>query len=74
MRKEEFVKVDLHIHTPASICYKGKKDDEEYLRILRTAKKKDLRVIAITDHNSILGYNSLLRLKTKLLAQLPQVT
>jgi len=67
MGKEEFVKVDLHIHTPASSCYKGKKDDEEYLRILRAAKKNGLRVIAITDHNSVTGYRSLLQLKSKLL-------
>lgn len=35
---DEFYKVDLHIHTPASTCYKGTKDDEEYFRILKEKK------------------------------------
>lgn len=67
MKKDEFVKIDLHIHTPASSCYKGKKDNEEYLHILRQAKKKKLKIIAITDHNSILGYKKLKTLKANLL-------
>ncbi len=66
-RTDEFVKIDLHVHTPASIsCYKGKKDDEEYLRILKQAKKKKLKIIAITDHNSIKGYKDLVELKNEL--------
>jgi len=64
---EEFVRIDLHIHTPASTtCYKGKMDDEEYLRILRKAKEKKLKILAITDHNSITGYKKLIDLKNKL--------
>jgi len=63
----EFVKIDLHVHTPASTgCYKGKKDDEEYLSILKQAKKKKLRIIAITDHNSIKGYKKLVDLRNTL--------
>jgi len=62
----KFVRIDLHVHTPDSSCYKGKKDDEEYLRILKQAKKKKLKVIAITDHNSIRGYKHLVDLKNKL--------
>jgi len=54
---DDFVRIDLHIHTPASSSdYKGPKDDGEYLRILRKAKSQKLAVIAITDHNTIEGY------------------
>ena len=30
---EKYYKIDLHIHTPASKCYKGAKDDAEYIFI-----------------------------------------
>lgn len=66
---DNFFKIDLHIHTPSSSCYKGKKDDEEYFKILETAKKNDLRIIAITDHNSIEGYKKLLCIKEALAAK-----
>jgi hypothetical protein len=66
--KKDFVKVDLHIHTPASKCYKGKKNDDEYLKILHEAKKKELKVIAITDHNSIAGYKRIIELRAELLS------
>ena len=63
----EFKTVDLHIHTPASEDYKGNKaDDEEYLRILRTAKSRRLSIIAITDHNSIEGYRKMKDLQMSL--------
>jgi hypothetical protein len=61
--KEDFVKVDLHIHTPASSCYKGAKTDDEYLQIIRKARAKGLSIIAITDHNSIEGYRTILKIK-----------
>ncbi len=64
--KEDFVKVDLHIHTPASSCYKGAKTDDEYLQIIRKAHAKGLSIIAITDHNSIEGYRTLLKIKERL--------
>lgn len=54
--REKICKIDLHIHTPASNCYKGTKNDDAYFDILRKAKKKDLKIIAFTDHNSIGGY------------------
>jgi len=63
MGKNKFSKVDLHIHTPASLdCYEKKYDDseEEYLGIINQAKKLDLKVVAFTDHNSIEGYKKLL--------------
>ena len=67
--QEDFVKVDLHIHTPASHDYKGARNENEYLQILREAKSKSLRIIAITDHNSIEGYKAILKLKDKLSSQ-----
>ena len=66
MKENSFVKVDLHIHTPASNCYEGPKDKEEYLRILRTVKSKDLKVISFTDHNSIEGYKTIIDIKNDL--------
>ena len=63
----DFYKVDFHIHTPASSCYKGEKTDEEYLRILEKAKTQKLKVIAITDHNTIEGYKNILKIKSDLL-------
>jgi hypothetical protein len=63
---DDFVKIDLHIHTPESKCYKGKKDDSEFLDILRKARKEKLKIIAITDHNSIQGYKKLVKLKSSL--------
>lgn len=62
----EFYKMDLHIHTPASKCYTGSKNDEEYFEILRTAHKQNLDIIAITDHNTIAGYEHLFSLKAEL--------
>lgn len=50
------VKVDLHVHTPASADYKGKKDDSEYLDIIEKCIDNNLSTIAITDHNTIKGY------------------
>ena len=32
---EKYYKIDLHIHTPASKCYKYAKDDAEYIRLLK---------------------------------------
>lgn len=48
----DFYAVDLHIHTPESEDYKGDKSDSEYIRILREAHQKGLRIIAIGDHNT----------------------
>jgi PHP family Zn ribbon phosphoesterase len=61
-----FYKIDLHVHTPASQCFKGKNDDNEFLSILRKAKDNDLRIIAITDHNSIEGYKRLIGIRSHL--------
>ncbi len=59
----------MHIHTPASSCYKGEKSDDEYLRILRQAKAHDLKVISFTDHNSIEGYKTLLKIKDRIISE-----
>lgn len=51
-------KMDLHIHTPASECYKMSCDneEEEYVKILNKVLENDIRIIAITDHNTFDGY------------------
>ena len=67
--EDDFVKIDLHIHTPASSDYKGEKNDDEYLRILRQAKAQELKVISITDHNSVEGYKYLLELKDRIISE-----
>lgn len=60
------VAVDLHVHTPNSKCYRlnGHEDiDDEYINLLEQYVEKDIKVIAITDHNSIGGYKQLLKIK-----------
>jgi ABC-type Na+ transport system ATPase subunit NatA len=47
-----FYKSDLHIHTPASKCWKGKKDSHEIEEIFNKLREKEIEVIAVTDHNS----------------------
>lgn len=64
--EDNFVKIDLHIHTQKSNCYKGPREDNEILNILRKAKQKELKIIALTDHNSIEGYKLMLKLKGEL--------
>lgn len=56
-------KVDLHIHTPASGDYRGKKENKEYYEILKKCNKDNISTIAITDHNTIKGYAKFLELK-----------
>ena len=61
---ENYYKVDLHVHTPASSCYKGEKTDESYWNILKNASKNNISAIAITDHNTIEGYEHFMKLKS----------
>lgn len=51
-------KMDLHIHTPASECYKMSCDNEEdqYVKILDKVVESNIKIIAITDHNTFDGY------------------
>jgi ABC-type dipeptide/oligopeptide/nickel transport system ATPase component len=44
-----FCAVDLHIHTPASKCFRGTVTPEEYVA---QAIRAGMRAIAITDHNT----------------------
>ena len=67
--QEDFVKVDLHIHTPASSDYKGYRNDDEYYNILQNAKSKKIKIIAITDHNTIEGYKKIISFKDKLMLE-----
>ena len=74
----DFVRVDLHVHTPASLKdYSGDSTDEQYYSILRNAKDKRLEIIALTDHNSIEGYRTFCSLRDNLSLQqdsLSQIT
>ena len=46
--------MDVHIHTPASLDYQ--QPEVTLLDILQRAEKRDLNIIAFTDHNTISGY------------------
>lgn len=61
-----FIAADFHVHTPASSCYKGNRDETEYLAILQRYHDKDVRVVAITDHNTLLGYKALMAIREDL--------
>ncbi len=63
MEKTNFIPVDLHVHTPASKCYKGNTDESEYVNIVRNYFNKGIKVIAITDHNTIKGYKEICRIE-----------
>lgn len=49
-----WMRVDLHIHTPASEDYA--EQNVSYLDILREAEHRELEIIAFTDHNTVHGY------------------
>jgi len=51
-------RVDLHIHTPASSCYED--PTVTYLDILQEAERKNLDIIALTDHNTVAGYATMM--------------
>ena len=54
----QWYRVDLHIHTPASIDYKDK--NANYIDILRRAEYRGIDIIAFTDHNTVGGYAAML--------------
>jgi len=54
-----FRKVDLHIHTPESLCYSDPSVTSE--QIVDTALAAGLDVIAITDHNTAEGIDGIRR-------------
>jgi PHP family Zn ribbon phosphoesterase len=55
--KPRWRRMDLHLHTPASIDYA--EPDVPYLDILRQAESKGLDIIAFTDHNTVAGYRAM---------------
>jgi hypothetical protein len=54
-----WVRVDLHIHTPASEDYA--EPEVSYLDILQEAERRELEIIAFTDHNTVQGYDQFQR-------------
>jgi hypothetical protein len=69
----KWVGIDLHVHTPASSDYRGRRDEDEYIRIARQAKEfhdsrrpkghdspesTPIGCLAFTDHNSINGFET----------------
>lgn len=49
-----WIRADLHLHTPASEDYA--QPEISYLEILQEAEKRNLEIIAFTDHNTVHGY------------------
>lgn len=49
-----WVRADFHIHTPASEDYA--EPNVSYLEILQEAERRELEIIAFTDHNTAHGY------------------
>lgn len=56
--KKNWLKVDLHIHTPASSDYQ--ESDVSFLDILNRCEQRDLGIVAFTDHNTVAGYRNML--------------
>ena len=52
-------RIDLHLHTPASIDYQEPRVSP--LQILQQAENRKLDIIAFTDHNSVRGYAEMWR-------------
>lgn len=68
--EKKYMKIDLHVHTPASCDYNGKGDDCEFLKILQCAKEKNLNAIAVTDHNTLAGFERFCQIKQDLESKL----
>ncbi|HEU5089135.1 MAG TPA: RNA-binding domain-containing protein, partial [Roseiflexaceae bacterium] len=49
-----WIRADLHVHTPASEDYAD--PQVTYLDILQEAERRELEIIAFTDHNTVHGY------------------
>ncbi|HMQ33081.1 MAG TPA: putative DNA binding domain-containing protein [Chloroflexaceae bacterium] len=54
-----WIRADLHIHTPASEDYA--EPEITYLDILQEAERRELEIIAFTDHNTVHGYEQFQR-------------
>lgn len=59
----ELIKVDLHVHTPASSDYRGDRTDKGYLDLFRQMRENKVIVIAVTDHNTLNGCRAIARLR-----------
>lgn len=57
-RQQQWYKMDLHLHTPASADYQ--EPHSTYLDILRKAEFRGLDIIAFTDHNTVAGYAAMM--------------
>jgi hypothetical protein len=55
--QRKWYKVDLHLHTPASLDYE--EPQTTYLDWLRTVVARGLDIVAITDHNTVGGINAI---------------
>ncbi len=55
--------IDLHVHTPASKDYQGKKNEREYFSIVKNAFDNNIHTICVTDHFSLEGYKKIINLK-----------
>jgi len=55
--KLRWVRVDLHLHTPASADYL--EPQVTYLDILLASERKGLDIVAFTDHNTVAGYRAM---------------
>ena len=53
-QQRQWRRMDLHLHTPASIDYK--QQNVTYLDFLKKAEEKNLDIIAFADHNTAIGY------------------
>ena len=49
---EHSLKVDLHVHSPASIDYMGNKSVRGYAELVKAFVDEEVDAIAITDHNT----------------------
>ncbi|NJP07375.1 MAG: AAA family ATPase [Chloroflexaceae bacterium] len=49
-----WIRADLHLHTPASEDYA--EPEITFLEILHEAERRELEIIAFTDHNTVHGY------------------
>lgn len=57
--QKRWFRIDLHIHTPASEDYA--EPDATFLDILHEAERRSLDIIALTDHNTVAGYERMQR-------------
>ncbi len=57
--QKRWFRVDLHIHTPASEDYA--EPNATFLDILCEAERRGLDIVALTDHNTVAGYERMQR-------------